>query len=85
MRNIEFYNNAFSEFSEWVIVDKQVFKRLVRLIDETQKNPFGGIGKPEPLKGNLSGMWSKRITDEHRLIYKVTEESIMILSCKDHY
>ena len=85
MRNIEFYNKAFSEFSEWAIVDKQVFKRLVRLIDETQKNPFGGIGKPEPLKGNLTGMWSKRITQEHRLIYKVTEVSIIILSCKDHY
>ena len=85
MRNIEFYNKAFCEFSEWAIVDKQVFKRLVRLIDETQKNPFGGIGKPEPLKGNLTGMWSKRITHEHRLIYKATDELIIILSCKDHY
>ena len=85
MRNIEFYYKAFAEFSDWATIDKSVFKRLVRLIDETQKNPFGGIGKPEPLKENLRGMWSKRITDEHRLVYKVTDESIIILSCKDHY
>ncbi len=85
MRNIEFCNDAFNEFSEWAIVDKTIFRRLVRIIEETKREPFGGIGKPEPLKGNLAGKWSKRITDEHRLVYAVTENSIVIFSCRDHY
>lgn len=85
MRSIEFYNEAFKEFTEWASVDKTIFKRLVRLIEETKRDPFGGIGKPEPLKGNLTGKWSKRINDEHRLIYEVKENAILIFSCKDHY
>jgi len=55
------------------------------MILETQRDPFSGIGKPEPLKGNLSGKWSRRINDEHRLIYAVSQTSIMIYSCRDHY
>lgn len=85
MRTIEFYNEAFKEFTEWASIDKTIFKRLVRLIEETKREPFGGIGKPEPLKGNLTGKWSKRINDEHRLIYEVKENAIVIFSCKDHY
>ncbi len=85
MRTIEFYNEAFKEFTEWASVDKTLFKRLVRLIEETKREPFGGIGKPEPLKGNLTGKWSKRINEEHRLIYEVKENAILIFSCKDHY
>ena len=85
MRTIEFYNEAFKEFTEWASIEKTIFKRLVRLIEETKREPFGGIGKPEPLKGNLTGKWSKRINDEHRLIYEVKENAIVIFSCKDHY
>jgi toxin YoeB len=85
MRSIEFCNDAFSEFSEWATLDKTIFRRLVRIIEETKREPFGGIGKPEPLKGNLSGKWSKRINDEHRLVYEVRENSIVIFSCRDHY
>jgi toxin YoeB len=85
MRSIEFCKDAFKEFTEWATLDKTIFKRLVRIIEETKREPFGGIGKPEPLKGNLSGKWSKRINDEHRLIYTVTEDAIIIFSCRDHY
>ena len=85
MRTIEFYSDAFKEFTEWATIEKTIFKRLVRLIEETKRDPFGGIGKPEPLKGNLTGKWSKRINDEHRLIYEVKENSILIFSCRDHY
>lgn len=64
---------------------KKIFSRLQRLISETAKNPFEGIGKPEPLRGDLQGLWSRRITDEDRLIYKVTETHILIVACKYHY
>ena len=62
-----------------------MFVRLRRLILDAARNPFGGIGKPEPLKENLTGYWSKRLTEEHRIVYKVTETSIFILKCKHHY
>lgn len=85
MRSIAFHQEAFQQFSEWAKTDKKLFERIRRLILETTKEPFLGIGKPEPLKGTLRGYWSRRITDEHRLVYKVTDESITIMSCKFHY
>lgn len=85
MRCIEFHEKSFEEFNEWAIFNKSIYKRLVRIIEETQRTPFEGIGKPEPLKGNLAGKWSKRINDEHRLIYTATDEAIKIYSCRDHY
>lgn len=61
-----------------------VFK-ILELITDIQKHPFEGIGKPEPLKGNFTGFWSRRIDDEHRLIYKISDGEITILKCKGHY
>lgn len=85
MRNIIFQKDAFEEFLEWEIIDKKKQKKIGKLIIETIKNPFDGIGKPEPLKADLKGCWSRRIDEEHRLVYKVTETSIIIISCKEHY
>lgn len=85
MRIIAFHQEAFEQYSEWTKIDRKLFERLHRLIMETAKNPFDGIGKPEPLKANLKGYWSRRINDEHRLLYKVTEEQIIIVACKYHY
>ncbi len=65
--------------------DKKLFDRLQRLISEVARNPFDGIGKPEPLKVDLKGYWSRRINDEHRLVYKVTDAQIIIVACKYHY
>ena len=59
--------------------------RIIRLIQETQRDPFGGIGKPEPLKHELAGCWSKRIDEEHRLVYQVLNEKIRLLACRYHY
>lgn len=64
---------------------KRQLKKINRLIKEIDRTPFTGIGKPEPLKHDLSGKWSRRITDEHRLIYSVDETTIYFYSCKDHY
>lgn len=85
MRTIAFHQEAFEQYSDWTKEDKKLFKRLRRLISETAKNPFDGIGKPEPLKDNLKGFWSRRINNEHRLVYKVTEKQIIIIACKYHY
>ncbi|WP_082727289.1 Txe/YoeB family addiction module toxin [Nostoc sp. NIES-3756] len=65
--------------------DKKVFKKILDLVKDIQRDPFSGIGKPEPLKYELQGYWSRRITEEHRLVYKVEEDLLIILSCKYHY
>ncbi len=85
MRKIAFHQSAFEQYNEWALKDKKTFERLRRLIIETAKTPFAGIGKPEPLKRELSGYWSRRITDEHRLVYKATDDQLIIASCKYHY
>ncbi len=84
MRQIAFSPEAFREYNEWFqqpeVIDK--IKILVRDID---RDPFRGLGKPEPLKGNWKGYWSRRIDHEHRLVYKVSETQITIVKCKGHY
>lgn len=85
MRRIAFHKDAWEDFAHWATENPKLLQRLLRLIAETAKEPFSGIGKPEPLKHELKGFWSRRITDEHRLVYKVTDEEIFIASCKYHY
>lgn len=85
MRKIVFEESAFQDFTHWATLDKKLYKRLVALITDVLRNPFEGIGKPEPLKHELKGYWSRRINDEHRLIYQVTDDSIIIVACKYHY
>lgn len=85
MRLIAFHQNAFDEYSEWARTEKKLFERIRRIILETARTPFEGLGKPEPLKNELRGYWSRRISDEHRLVYKVTDQQLIILSCKYHY
>jgi len=82
---LEFDSAAVEDLAWWVKQDKKKALRLLRLIQETQKEPFGGVGKPEPLKHELSGCWSKRIDDEHRLVYQVLDDKIRILACRYHY
>ncbi len=82
---ISFVEQSFDDYNYWQENDKKVFIKLKKLIKDTIRNPFDGIGKPEPLKNNLSGYWSKRITDEHRLVYKVEKEQLIIISCRFHY
>jgi toxin YoeB len=69
--NIAFTSEAFAEFHEWAVRDKQVFKKLIELITAISREPFTGLGKPEPLKYDFAGCWSRHITDEHRIVYKV--------------
>ena len=85
MRQILFHRQAMEDFDRWLREKPVVHERIRRLIKETAEHPFEGIGKPEPLRHELAGYWSRRITDEHRLVYKVTDEAIIIGSCRYHY
>lgn len=84
MRNIAFTELAFREYNEWM-EQPDMLKRIRALIKDVCDSPFKGIGKPEPLKGNYSGFWSRRINDEHRLIYSVNNDEILVYSLKGHY
>ena len=85
MRNIEFTPKSFEEFQQWVETDKKMAIRIGDLIRDSIRDPFKGIGKPEPLRYDFAGFWSRRIDDEHRLVYKVTPTAIVIFSCHSHY
>jgi toxin YoeB len=85
MRSVEFDPNAFEDLVWWIRQDRKTALRIVKLIKEIQRTPFAGTGKPEPLKHELQGCWSRRITEEHRLIYEVSETKVRILACRYHY
>ena len=85
MRSLEFDPAGFEDLAWWVQHDRKKALRVVNLIQDISRDPFGGIGKPEPLKHELSGCWSRRIDQEHRLVYQVTNEKIRILACRYHY
>lgn len=76
---------AWSDYVYWQSQDKKTLKRINKLISDTQRSPFEGIGKPEPLKENLSGFWSRRIDDSNRLVYAVDHERLTTISCRYHY
>lgn len=78
-------SDAWDDYLYWQRTDKNVLKRINELIKECLRTPFEGKGKPESLKANLSGYWSRRITDEHRLVYQVLNDRIHILQCRFHY
>ncbi|MDQ6481147.1 Txe/YoeB family addiction module toxin [Dyadobacter sp. LHD-138] len=78
-------HDAWTDYLYWQDTDKKVLKKINELIKECLRTPFDGKGKPEPLKRNLSGLWSRRITDEHRLVYEVKTNVIHILQCRFHY
>jgi toxin YoeB len=85
MRSIEFLPAAFREYQQWIELDRKVALRIGDLIRDILRNPFDGIGKPEALRYEFKGYWSRRIDREHRLIYKITETSVIIVSCYSHY
>ena len=78
-------DKAWDDYLYWQEQDKKLVKRVNQLLKDIDRTPFEGIGKPEPLKNKLSGYWSRRIDDEHRLVYKVKNENLIITSCRYHY
>lgn len=85
MMRIVFSKNAWEEYTSWQSEDKQMLKKINELIKDIQRHPNEGIGKPEPLKYDLAGFWSRRIDREHRLVYQVIDQEILIYSCRYHY
>ena len=77
--------NAWDDYCSWQKENPKIVDEINKLIDECQRNPFKGTGKPEPLKGDLTGYWSRRITSEHRLVYLPEDGAIYVMSCRYHY
>jgi len=80
-----FVEESWADYLYWQKTDKKILKRINELLKDISRNPFTGLGKPEPLKHKYTGCWSRRISTEHRLIYQVTEDEIRILKCRFHY
>lgn len=78
-------DRAWDDYLYWQTQDKKTLKRINALIKDIQRNPFEGIGKPEPLKGNLSGWWSRRIDDTNRIVYYQQQDMLFIVACRGHY
>jgi toxin YoeB len=85
VKNLEFDSAGFEDFAWWVENDRKKALKIINLIKDIERNPFEGIGQPEKLKHELSGCWSRRIDQEHRLVYEVLETKIRILACRYHY
>ena len=83
--DIVFQTNAWEDYIYWQQQDKKMLSRINELIKDCIRSPFKGIGKPEPLKGDFAGCWSRRITDEHRLVYIIYNKSLHLLQCRFHY
>lgn len=83
--NLEFDINALQDLRYWIKIDRKKAEKILKLVEEVLKTPFEGTGKPEALKYALTGCWSRRIDQEHRLVYQVTSEKIRILACRFHY
>jgi toxin YoeB len=82
---ITFSQNSWEDYTSWQSEDKKVLKKINTIIKDIQRNPYIGMGKPEPLKYDLAGLWSRRIDREHRIVYKVINDELLIYSCRYHY
>ncbi|MGW4636156.1 Txe/YoeB family addiction module toxin [Nocardia sp. NPDC004415] len=82
---VTFAKVGFEDLGHWISTDRKMALRIMRLINDIERDPFSGLGKPEPLKGDKSGYWSRRINDEHRLVYAVAGNNILIAQARYHY
>jgi len=83
--NILFLSPGWEDYLYWQKSDKKMLKRINELVKQCQRTPFSGMGKPEALRGHLSGWWSRRISEEHRLVYRMENNQLFILQCRRHY
>ena len=83
--NLSWTDESWEEYLHWQQYDKKIMKKINSLIKDIKREPYDGIGKPEPLKYELAGCWSRRITDEHRLVYEIRDSHMVIISCRYHY
>lgn len=83
--NVTFTSTALDDLHHWLKTDKRQAERILALLEEVRRTPFAGTGKPEPLRFQLTGCWSRRIDREHRLVYQVEEKEIVVIACRYHY
>ena len=83
--NLIFSDQAWEDYLYWQATDRKILRRIHELLKEIQRNPHAGIGKPEPLRHSLAGFWSRRIDQEHRLVYRVTDQGILLAQMRYHY
>jgi len=83
--NISFTPQSWEDYQYWLQTDKKILKRINDLIKDSLRSPFDGIGKPEPLRQGLSGYWSRRITEEHRMVYRQVESGLLLIQLRYHY
>jgi toxin YoeB len=84
MRRVTFVPKALQQYQEWALKDRDIYEKIDSLIEDILRTPFTGLGKPEPLKYQLHGSWSRRISQKDRLVYEVRADEVVIWSCKDH-
>lgn len=84
-RNLVFTPEGWEDYTYWIDQDKKTLKKINKLVGDALRNPFEGLGKPEPLKENYTGFWSRRIDNKHRLVYAVTDSAISVIGCRFHY
>lgn len=84
-RNVTFSPSALADLEYWKNANADILKKIIALVIDVAENPFTGLGKPEPLKHQLKGKWSRRITQDHRLVYEVTDTEIIVYACRFHY
>ncbi len=85
MSDLLFVDSAWEEYQYWILHDRKMLKKINTLLKEIQRTPFSGSGKPEPLKGSSSGVWSRRINDKDRLVYRYENDTVIVEQCKGHY
>ena len=85
MTRITFSRNSWEEYKSWQVDDRLILKKINELIKDIERHPYEGLGKPEPLRFDLAGFWARRIDREHRLVYRVIDQEILIYSCRYHY
>ena len=85
MNKITFTDTAWEDYCYWQVQDKKILKRINMILEDIKRNGYTGIGKPEPLKENLSGFWSRRIDKMNRLVYKINNENVEVIQCRGHY
>jgi toxin YoeB len=84
-RKLAWTDEAWQDYLYWQSQDKKTLKRINRLVEDAKRQPFDGLGKPEPLRENLAGFWSRRIDDTHRIVYAVDDHFLTVISCRYHY
>jgi toxin YoeB len=85
MRKIQLESKAFKDIQFWLANDRRLLQKIMKLMQEAQRTPFEGLGKPEALKGDMSGYWSRRIDQEHRMVYEATDDLLIVHSLHGHY